>query len=285
MGDIGTVLGSAVIFLFAQAQGGQVPIGTAFVVAYPVPGQANQFIPLVVTAKHVIGDHAKVYGRFSASEGTVPVTVEYDLAAMRKSDDYWEHSDGGIDIVVFRTPHYKQAKYEAVPLELVASQEDFKAAQIQTTDRVVLPGLLVNFMGLTRNYPIIRNGTIAMLSEEPIPMRYTVGARTIETRQVTMLIDATAVPGQSGSPVFLWPGPRVANGAFNVGGTKPLVLGVLHGFYTAQPRDVSSLQTQVRQVYAENSDIAIVFPSWRIREIIESDRVKTRLQRLISGGK
>ncbi len=285
MGDIGTALGAAVIFLFAQAKGGQVPIGTAFVIGYPVPDQTNQFIPLVVTAKHVIGDHSKVFGRFSAQEGKVPVTVEYDLASLRQSGDYWEHSDNGVDIVVFRTPHFKETKYEVVPFDLVASKADFQAAQIQTTDRVVLPGLLVNFMGLTRNYPIIRNGTIAMMSDEPIPMRYTVGTRIVETRQETMLIDSTAVPGQSGSPVFLWPGPRVAGGAFNIGGTKPFILGVLHGFYPAQPRDVLSIPAQTRQVYAENSSIAIVFPSWRLREIIESEAVKNRLQRLIATGK
>lgn len=62
MTDIGTILGSAVIFLFIAGQNGQIPIGTAFVIGYPVPGKPDQFIPLVVTAKHVIGDHTKVFG-------------------------------------------------------------------------------------------------------------------------------------------------------------------------------------------------------------------------------
>jgi hypothetical protein len=285
MGDIGTALASAVIFLFAQGQGGQVPIGTAFVIGYPVPGQANQFIPLVVTAKHVIGEHLKVIGRFSAQEGTVPVAVEYDIAALKQSGDYWEHADPGVDIVVFRTQHFKEAKYEPVPFDLVASKADFEASQIQTTDRVVLPGLLVNFMGLTRNYPIVRNGFIAMVSDEPGQMRYRVGSRIVETRQHTILIDAAAIPGQSGSPVFLWPGPRVAGGAFNVGGTKPFILGVLHGYYPALPQEVVSIPAEGRQVYAENSNVAIAFPSWRLREIVESDAVKARLERLISSSR
>lgn len=121
-----------------------------------------------------------------------------------------------------------------------------------------------------------------MIADEPIPMRYTVGNRVVETRQETILIDSTAVPGQSGSPVFLWPGPRVASGAFNIGGTKPLILGVLHGFYPAEPRDILAIQAQARQVFAENSSVAIAFPSWRLREILESDTVKNRLQRLIA---
>jgi len=285
MNDIGTALGSTVLFLFVQAQSGQVPIGTGFAVGYSVPDKANQFVPLIVTAKHVIGDHEKVVGRFSAQEGTVPVTVEYDLASLRRAGDYWEHPDSGVDIVVFRTPHFKDARYEVVPFDLVASKADFQKEQIQTTDRVVLPGLLVNFMGFTRNFPIVRNGTIAMIADEPIPMVYTVGSQTIKTRQEVILIDSTAVPGQSGSPVFLWPGHRVVDGAFKLGGIKPLILGVLHGFYPAQPREVLAIPSQARQVYSENSSVAIAFPSWRLREIIESDRVKNRLQKVIADGK
>lgn len=285
MNDIGSTLASAVIFLFAQNQYGQVPIGTAFIVGYPVPGQANQFVPLVVTAKHVIGTTSKVIGRFSTQEGKTPATVEYDLAALRRGCDYWEHSDPGVDIAVFRTPHYTEAKYEAIPYELIASRQDFKAAQIQTTDRVVLPGLLVNFMGLARNYPIIRGGTIALMPEEPIPMRYAVGSKMLETRQEAILIDATAIQGHSGSPVFLWPGPRLQGGAFAIGGTKPFVLGVLHGFYPAIPREVVTIQTDTKQVFAENSNIAIVFPSWRLREIVDSEPVTTRIKRIMTEGK
>lgn len=68
-------------------------------------------------------------------------------------------------------------------MELVASREDFKAAAIQTTDRVVFPGLLVNFMGLSQNYPIVRSGSIALLPDESVPMRYAVGSQMIDTRQ------------------------------------------------------------------------------------------------------
>ena len=137
MADIGSLLGSTVIFLFAMGQGGQVPIGTAFIVGYPVPGAQDQFVPLVVTAKHVIGDNKKVFARFSTQSGKEPGMVEYDLDALRHSGDYWESKDPGVDIVVFRSLHFQETKYEPIPLELVASKADFKATEIQTTDRVI----------------------------------------------------------------------------------------------------------------------------------------------------
>ena len=280
MTDIGSMLGSTVIFLFALGPNGQIPIGTAFIIGYPLQGKPGQVVPLVVTAKHVVGDNPKVFGRFSTQEGKSTATVEYDIASLRRSGDYWEHSDPGVDIIVFRTQHFPQTKYEPVPLELVASKADFEAASIQTTDRVVFPGLLVNFMGLSRNYPIIRSGSIALLPDELVPMRYPVGAKVIDTRQEVIFIDGTAVSGESGSPVFLWPGPRLQGGAFAIGGTKPLVLGVLHGFYPALPREIKTIQTNSAQVFAENSNIAIVFPSWRLREILSLPALTGRIERL-----
>jgi len=278
MADIGIALGSVVIFLFAE--GGNIPIGIAFIVGYPVPGTSDRVVPLVVTAKHVIGDHDKVVARFTTKEGKQPGTAVYDLQALRRAGDYWEHQDRGVDIVVFRTAHFATAEYQPVPLNLIASRDDWKSAHIQTTDRVVFPSLLVNFMGLTRNYPVMRNGTIALIPTEQVPMKYKVGSKEIVTTQEIVLLDATAIPGASGSPVFLWPGPRLEGGAFAIGGTKPYVLGVLHGFYPAVPREileVESKPTDVGRFFAENSGVAIIFPSWRLREILESTPVVNRI--------
>jgi hypothetical protein len=148
----------SVIFLFAA--GGQTPLGTAFIVGYPIPGSPDKAVPLVVTAKHVAGDHAKIVGRFTTKEGKTPAGVEYDLAALRQAGDLWEHTDAGLDLVVFGTLHLEEAQYSVIPLNLIASKQTFAAQQIQSTDRVVWPGLRVNFMGSARNYPVLRSGPV-----------------------------------------------------------------------------------------------------------------------------
>ena len=140
-------------------------------------------------------------------------------------------------------------------------------------------------MGLTRNYPVIRDGSIALIPNERIPLEYEVGDKHISTEQHVVLIDATSIPGASGSPVFLWPGPRIKHGAFTLGGIQPWLLGIMHGFYPAA-REVSGIQvSKIVPVFEENSGIAIVFPSWRLIEIFESDKVVNRINEVVKTGK
>ena len=184
-------------------------------------------------------------------------------------------------MVVFRSPHFDQAKYNVLPLDLIASKAKFSEEDVGQTDRVVFPALLVNFVGSHRNYPVMRDGTIALIPEESVPLEYPVGSRVVRTEQEVILLDATSIPGASGAPVFLWPGPRVKKQTFNVGGTPPLLLGIMHGFYTATPRDLLTIQVATpRQMYQENSGIAIAFPSWRLAEILDYPELRTRMLQL-----
>ena len=276
MPDIISTLSGMVIFLLAGNP--PVPIGTAFIVGYPHPTVENASIPLVVTAKHVVAGQDKIFGRFSTKKGTSTATVQYDLSDLRASNDYWEHPDEGVDIAVFRTPHFDQTAYVPLPLDLIAAKSTFKSEQIRPTDRVIFPALLVNFMGLSRNYPVIRDGSIALVPDENVPMKYRVAGRVITTAQELILIDATSIPGASGAPVFLWPGPRFRGNTFAIGGTRPLLLGVMHGFYPALPRELVRVETsEAREMFQENSGIAIVFPAWRLNEILELPELRHRI--------
>ena len=280
MTDFATALASTVIFLFEE--GGRFPIGTAFIIVYPIPDRSNEVIPLVVTAKHVVGNREKVIGRFTSKSGAVPRFVLYDLADLRRKGDVWEHPDEGVDLLLFRTLHYLETEYQLFPLSLIASRKTYSEEDIKATDRIIFPCLLINFMGTTRNYPVVRDGSIALIPDEPVPLEYYVGSRLVRSKQQVVLIDATAISGASGSPIFLWPGPRLKGGSFTVGGSRPWLLGIIHGFYPALPRELVEIQTiRGAPMFRENSGIAIVFPSWRLLEIIEQDKVAKRIHEII----
>lgn len=281
MPDIMDIIASTVIFLFSIGQNPQ-PIGTGFIVGYPMPNRDNAFIPLVVTAKHVIGNRQKVLGRFSTQEGASTAFVQYDIAALKNSNDFWEYpNDDGVDIAVFRSLHYKGTKYNAFPIDLIATKATFEQEKIRQTDRIIFPGLLINFMGSSANYPVFRDGTIALIPSETVPMQYKVGNKRIVTKQEVILVDATSVPGASGSPIFLWPDPRLKGRTYTMGGTKPYLLGVMHGFYPAVPREVLKTEaSESKTMYAENSGIAIVFPSWKLHDILKHEPLKERMNEI-----
>jgi hypothetical protein len=278
MANLTSLMAETVVFLFDE--GGHIPLGTAFVVGYPIDEATQTVVPLLVTAKHVIGDRNTVVARFSPRSDTRPVSVSYDLAKLRAEGDMWEHVDDGVDIVVFRTLHYRATSYNPFPLRLIASKQDCAEHEVVAADRVVFPCLLTHFMGTARNYPVVRSGTIALVPEEPVPLKYRVGSRQITTQQELVFIDATSVPGASGAPVFLAPGPRLKGNTYTLGGTPALLLGVMHGFYVAA-RELVNIQSQAMQAFAENTGIAIVFPSWRLLEILQQSELKKRVEELV----
>jgi len=281
--DLISALAQTVIFLFASPDNTivPVPIGTAFIVQYPIDNNAKQFIPFIVTAKHVVGNSSKVYGRFNTQSGSQTAMVEYNLTNIKASGDYWEHTDLGVDIAIFRTLNFGVTSYQSIPIDLIASKDDFTKEEIKQTDRVIFPGLLVNFLGAQKNYPIMKDGSIALIPTEIVPISYKVGSQIINTEQELILLNSISIPGLSGSPIFLYPGPRLKGNSFNIGGTRALMLGVMHGFYNALPREVHKVETTEQKFYySDNSGIAIVFPSWRLREIFERPDFVKRIEEL-----
>lgn len=296
------ILTKTIVFLYEDKE----PIdtakvqGTGFIVGYPVPGKQNRVIPLIVTAKHVLTGRSSIVVRYSPASGATPVFRKYNIEELRKSGDFWEHPDEGVDVVAFRTLFFEDTKIETIPMELIASKNVYQSENIDVMDRVMLPSLMVRFPGSTQNYPIFRDGTIAMIPDEPITFSYPLVGKIIETKQQVILINSTVNPGFSGAPVLLWPGPRLVHNSVLVG-TKPWLLGTVSGFFpqdnlvmddsgkpiavTLKQPGITGIMNPEQQTMlhvAENSAIGVVTPSWRLLEILESDVVRKRIQVLVS---
>ena len=284
MAELARDLSSTVIFLFENEDDD--PIGTAFIVSYPIPGEKGSYVPLVVTAKHVLGNLEVILGRFSRRSGISTAFVRYSLSALRHKGDVWEHPEEGVDLVVFRSLEFEKLDYRAIPIEAIATRETFVDLDINATDRIMFPCLLTGFMGTTRNYPVIRDGSIALIPGERVPLEIEIGDRVIREDQEVILCDATSIAGASGSPIFLWPGPRLRRGKFHPGEGKICLLGVMHGFYKTRPRELAGQRASWLDLgFEENTGIAIVFPSWRLLEILESEALSERIRELANENK
>ncbi len=278
------------------------PLGTAFLVGIPMPGWPDRIIPFVVTAKRVVADQPRVLARYTPKSGAVPIYIQYDLDRLRKNGDLWEYpNDEGVDVIVFRTFVYENVNSLFFPLELIASKETFLQQHIGISDRIMIPCLMQDFPGLTQNYPIFRDGSIALVTEEPVPFKLKLGARMIDTKRQLIFVNSVLNEGSSGAPVFLWPGFRLLEGKGTMGG-KPWLIGivsgyspVLHQVIDADGEDViidkpssgsSDLAGQIKPprkvavLSQESSATGALFPSWYLLDILQSDSLKKRVQQI-----
>lgn len=224
--SLSSLLTQSVVFIYQDRTPANSPnivpgkiLGTAFIVGIPQPGRPERAFPFIVTAKHVVAGESKILVRFTLKSGNEPGFAQYDLETLRRDRDLYEYpNDEGIDLVVFRTPVYDSIRFLMFPIDHIASKETFTKEYIDVSDRVMIPCLMGNFPGITQNYPIFRDGTIALITEEPISFTWLLGTREIKTSQRVIFINSVLNEGFSGAPVFLWPGMRSTPKGTMIGG-------------------------------------------------------------------
>jgi hypothetical protein len=302
---LSSLLTQTVVFIYEDKTPANSPnpipgkvLGTAFIIGIPVPGRPEKSFPFISTAKHVVAARSKILVRFTLKSGSEPGFAQYDLQGLRDNNDLWESNDEGVDLIVFRTPVYDAVKFLMFPIELIASKETFNKEYIDVSDRVIIPCLMEKYPGVSQNYPIFRDGTIALITDEPISYTWELGTRPIKTSQTLVFINSILNEGFSGAPVLLWPGMRSTPEGIQFGG-KSWLIGIVHGFFP-QLRNVIDAEgnkvmivkqepgvlaqinppKQLPIFSQENPGTGIVFPAWRLLDILQSDVVKKRVQEL-----
>ncbi|MFI5164678.1 MAG: hypothetical protein ACHQHP_05465, partial [Bacteroidia bacterium] len=112
--------------------------------------------------------------------------------------------------------------------------------------------------------PIFRNGYISRINIDK-----------------TILIDAFAFPGNSGSPVFLKSSSiRYDSPTINLGGDElgDKFIGIIGAYIPYEDIAVSSQTNQPRVVFQENSGIAYIWSINFINEIIKSIDTKKQIE-------
>jgi hypothetical protein len=190
-------LNQSVVFLYEDKTPENSPnlipgrvLGTTFIVGIPMPGRPERSFPFITTARHVIAGQSKILVRLTLESGVKPRFVQYSLQELRSNNALWESNDEGVDIVVFCTGAYNAVKYLMFPIEFIASKEIFAREEIDVSDRVMIPCLMERYPGISQNYPIYRDGTIALITEEPESFTWMFGTRPIKTSQTLIFINS-----------------------------------------------------------------------------------------------
>ena len=244
------------------------PIGTGFFVGYNYPEAEGKTYVFLVTAKHVLFDsngkpHKKLLIRLNEKErGNAR---DFDLLRMDGWFTYMKEPNA-VDIVVHPLLP-REARFKYISKQHLITDEFISKRKIGIGDELFYTGLLNYHSGLDHITPIVRFGRIALTTNE----------KTVDGRYYHF-IDAGNIPGQSGSPVFLWATATRKPGQLIVGsrifGLYGIVSGVLE--YNKQLKATVPKYTAEKMIAidARSGGITAIVPAKYLIDILESTAVK-----------
>ena len=208
------------------------PLGTVFFVYYPETRDGKDYgFVYVVTAKHVLKDLDGTY----LKEITIRLNLKTptpergyeDVTGIPVADPQdnknltWFHdANEAVDVAAVPfLPDQKSVDFKAIPLSMFVDDTILRGDGVAEGDPAYFIGLMAQYYGRNRNYPVVRRGTLALMTDENID--------TPTGRQRAFIAELLSWPGNSGSPVFLNLGGLRGNTLSF--GEKLKFLGILSG--------------------------------------------------------
>jgi S1-C subfamily serine protease len=166
-------------------------VGTGFLIAVPVPGGAPEVV--LVTAAHVFekmpAPEVRVGWRVQGAKGTW-VYMPSNIAIRSKDGPLWTQNPTQ-DIAVIPVKVPESIRDQVIPESLLGDDASFAANHVDAGDEMMTLGYPHGLSANVAGFPILRAGKLASYPVAP------------STNYPTFLIDLTAVPGNSGGPVFV----------------------------------------------------------------------------------
>ncbi len=262
------------------------PLGTAFFVFYPDErlGKDRGFI-YVVTARHVLQDVDGSYlktVRIRMNLKNADGGSQFDFVELPVADGegrllwFQDPENPASDVAVFPFAP-DEAKFDqiAISLTIFADKELLKKEKVVEGDALYFIGLMPQYYGDKKNYPLLRKGTLALLTDEDI--------NTETGKQHVYIAEMSAWPGNSGSPVLLNLGGQRETGLFV--GYRFYFLGVLLAYFPNLRRGQTVETSTLIGGDLSNIGISLVLPSDTVRKVLDSEPVKQHRERQIPSGK
>lgn len=245
----------------------EMPLGTAYFVFYPDSRLGQGGFCYLVTAKHVLKDtdghylsEIKLRLNLKGDQGTG--FIEHIPVSDSAGNLVWFHeSDDAIDMAAL--PIVPQSKYDftVVPITMFADEAKLKSDNVAEGDSIYFIGLMAQYYGEKKNYPVIRRGTLAMMTDEKI--------ETPTGLQNAYIAELSSWPGNSGSPVFLnLNGFRPNGPGLITGGNDLVFLGTLSGTFLNGWKASVLDSTRFLGNGAETG-ISFIVPASRLKAILD----------------
>ncbi|MBO1225485.1 MAG: trypsin-like peptidase domain-containing protein [Candidatus Scalindua sediminis] len=264
---------SVVAFIFIEKESKLIPNGTAFFVGVKNPSDPNILNVCLVTAKHVLYKPNttefldKVYIRLNkkgggSEVGVIPIKTEGDKKTV------FLHIDTSVDIAVIPfLPDQERFNFKVLPDDLITTKDAYKDLKIREGSDVFFTGLFTPYLGAEKNFPVVRFGRVALITEEKIEWQ----GKLMDL----YLIEAGSYGGNSGAPVFFYLGSDREPGSLVVGTPILKLAGVMQGTFL-DVQEVKMIETKKTPISLSNMGIAAVVPAYKLHEVLFSDELKEK---------
>ena len=240
-------------------------VGTGFVVADQDPRlPKDTHFDYLVTNRHV----AECWDENGKARDVLAVDLRINLKdggsetarLNRTGAVHWYFpTDDSVDLAVTIIAPSPAVENLGVPLEMFFTKDSFTSYNVGEGAKIILSGYFVQIPGVRRIQPIIREGILAMIPDEPI--------QTTTSRLGTVyLADTHVFGGNSGSPVFI-----------STAGVRPgsvqfldsyMFLGVVSGYYYEDSTVSFKIATTAKGVQRANSGVSIIVPADFLKDLI-----------------
>jgi len=270
-GPIPPEIKSVVCFVFIEKDAKLIPNGTAFFVAVKDPSKPTSAKGYLVTAKHVLYKPEttefldKVYIRLNKKDGGSEVGT-VPIKAQAKDQNVFLHSDLSVDLAVIPFAADQAIfDFKFLPEEFITTKEDYAKLKIREGSDIFFTGLFTPFPGSEKNYPVVRFGRVALVTDEKINWK--------GIQMTLYLIEAGSYGGNSGAPVFFYLGSDREPGTLIVGEPILKLAGIMQGtFLDAQ--EIKVINTKTTPISLSNMGIAAVVPAYKLHELLFSEELR-----------
>jgi len=260
-----------VCFVYVEKNDKEVPSGTGFFVSTKNTSNTVMHVYLV-TAKHVLQSdpqkgtffsHCVI--RLTKKKGGVQ-KLRLSLNPKGKYKNVFCHDDSTVDIAVIPILLKPEIyDFKTLPLNYLTGKDDFKKLNVREGSDVFFVGMFTPHLGAQQNYPIVRFGRVALLSNEKV--------KFMDHLRDLYLLETFSFGGNSGSPVFIYLGADRQPGSLMLGKPVLKLAGVMSGTFQNASK-VRKILTATTDVSFDNMGIAAVVPCYHLQEIILSDELK-----------
>jgi len=265
---------SVVAFIFISNEEGKlIPNGTGFFVGVKNPSSPNSFSVYLVTAKHVLFKPKttdffnKVFIRLNKKNGGSQIGA-IPLIATGDQRNVFTHNDSSVDIAIIPfLPDQSKFDFKFLPDDMVTTKETYKELKIREGSDVFFTGLFTPYPGAERNYPVVRFGKVALVTEEQIDWQ----GKLMDL----YLIEAGSYGGNSGAPVFFYLGSDREPGSIVVGSPILKLAGIMQGTFL-DAHEIKVAETKKVPIAVSSMGIAAVVPGYKLHEVLYSNELKEK---------